>query len=450
MTALSTILILMIEGAAIAALLLPAGTWLLPLWLSLPIAALVNVLLVFIYTVAGIPLSAGSLLGGHLLVLAAAVILIFRKPPLVLDQADRLPERKTRTGMAVTICALVLLGMNAVYSFSHAVMLPSNQYDSATNWTMRSQISFYDKAIAFDADEERGMAKPQYPFLFHALQITANQSLPHWSDATANAILLLLSVCTFCGIFSLVRSIRGTQHALLTVTALVGLPILGLHLAQGYGDLNLVQYLLLSTACLARWIESADRRRNRWLILSGIFVAASVWTKSEGILFGLGAWLFTVAIICGRNSTTWNDARNAMIAAVAIAMPWPIFASVKGLSLTPHSSDTMIAFHSEGLREAFAGLFSRGSFGITWYALALLVPAILVFGQLKDPHVERRQRPILLLGLLALAGFLFVYLFTPNVRFLLNAESYYRQMMLPGALLILGCSLCLKRRDQIG
>lgn len=445
MTFLSTFLILLIEGAAIAALLLPSGSWLLPFLLSLPLAAFTNVLLVFAFTVAGIPLIAPTLLGGHLMLLGATVTLIMKRPALVLDQHH--PERAVlaKGQKALMICAVLLLAANAVYSFSHAVMLPSNQYDSATNWTMRSEISFYDHTIAFDADEERGMAKPQYPFLYHALQITANQSLIRWSDTAANTILFALSLCTFGALYSMIKRLRGPLHSLLTITTLVGLPILGLHLAQGYGDLNLVQYLLLSLVSLGVWIESDDLRRNRWLVLSGIFAAASVWTKSEGLLFGLGSWIVTVAAICGMKSAMWKSASRGMITTIALSIPWPMFAVAKGLSLTPHNSDTMIGFRSEGLTEAVAGLFSRGSFGIHWYALLLLVPAISLFGLAGDPRIEKRARPLLVFAGLTFAGFLFVYLFTPNVRFLLNAESYYRQMMLPAALFALSCSLSLKK-----
>jgi hypothetical protein len=43
---------------------------------------------------------------------------------------------------------------------------------------------------------------------------------------------------------------------------------------------------------------------------------------------------------------------------------------------------------------------------------------------------------------------LFIYLMTPNVRFLLNAESYYRQMMIPAAMIFLALGLILKKKPQ--
>ncbi len=445
---LRTLVLLTIEGAAFAAILVPSGTWLLPLALSLPLAACLNVLLVFSYTVSGVPLTGMTLLGGHLIITAALIVTVYRRPSLLMDQTRPAHVKLSRGAFAVTAAAVLLIGMNVVYSFSHAVLLPSNQYDSATNWTMRSEISFYDQKIAFDTDESRGMAKPQYPFLYHALQVTGNGSLTRWSDTAANTILYLLSLGTFVTLYALLRRIRRREHAAATIAAIIGLPILGLHLAQGYGDLNLIQYLLLSLACLGVWAEEAGKRRGRWLTLSGIFIAAAVWTKSEGSVFGLLPWLLTVGAISLRNRSAIPDALRAAAVAVALSIPWPIFASLRGLSLTPHSSDTLFGFHSEGVSEAILGLLSRGSFGIHVYALAFLIPCLIIAARRKHPLAEARQLPMLIIGAVTFVQVLFIYLFTPNVRFLLDAQSYYRQMMVPLALLVLACGLLLKSEKE--
>ncbi len=133
--------------------------------------------------------------------------------------------------------------------------------------------------------------------------------------------------------------------------------------------------------------------------------------------------------------------------AVVLSAAWPIFALFKGLSLTPHSADTMLSFHSEGVQEAIFGLFDRGSFGVTWYVLLVAVPWMLFDIIRKRKDVVRNLVPIGW-GILVLLSFLFVYLFTPNVRFLLNAESYYRQMMIPAAMLILSTCVWFGKEDQ--
>ncbi len=438
---------LLISGTALALLLLPAATMTLAIALGLPLGALMNVLLFFVYNITNVALTPVSITLGHLTIIAMLIALIYRRPRLLMDLERPTKIQKYRLHIAqkaIMMISLAIIIMNTGYSVIHAVFLPTVQYDSATNWTMRSKISYTDHAIAFDDNEVRGMAKPQYPFLVHALQITANQGQKTWNDTAANGILFLLSIATFSALFLMIRKLRNSLQALVCIASIFAIPLVGLHLAQGYGDLNLLQYFLLSLGSLGMWIESSHARRHRWLILSGIFVAASVWTKSEGSVFGLLPWLIVVALICGKNKQAWKKALPAMMIACALAVSWPVFAWLQGLSLTPHSSDTMLQLHREGVQEAIIGLFGRGSFGITWYALIILIPTLVFTGWKRHPLVKQAQLPLIVWGTVMFAEILFVYLATPNVRFLLNAESFYRQMMVPAAMLIFGCSLCIQ------
>jgi hypothetical protein len=242
------------------------------------------------------------------------------------------------------------------------------------------------------------------------------------------------------------KKLRGTAQALTTITLIIGIPLMSVHLAQGYGDINLVQYLLLSLVFLAFWIKGTDT--NRSLMLSGIFVAAGAWTKSEGLFFGVGPWLLFVALSIWLQKRNWKESVPAILTAVIITGAWQIFAIAKGLALTPHSSDTLFGFRPEGVAEAFYGLFSRGSFGIAWYVIIVLTLMVLVLIRQKGMRITPFFWMLLAWGWLVFAENLFIYLMTPNVRFLLNAESYYRQMMIPAAMIFLALGLILKKKPQ--
>lgn len=444
---LQIFLLLLIGGTALALVLLPEATLGLLISLALPLSAFLSAILVLLYTAAGIPLSFAALLIGHLVVTASLILFIYKRSSVLMDleRASSAPKtERTSAEKIIFVASVILMASALIYSFSHAILLPTAQFDSLTNWTMRSKISFEDKRMAFDPTEVRGMAKPQYPFLLHSLQITANQGQPSWNDTAANAMTYLLSLSSFTALFLMIRKLRGTVHSLVSLTAIVTIPLVGMHLAQGYADIHLLQYLLLSLACLGMWMESTHARRSRWLVLSGIFVAASVWTKSEGLVFGLLPWLLTLGLLCGKNRAAWKAAYPAIVVALALSVAWPLFAWTKGLSLTPHSSDTLLQFHPEALMTALIGIFGRGSFGIVWYALVILVPVLIIAGWKNHPDVKRLQLPLLTWGSVMFAEICVIYLATPNVRFLLNGESYYRQMMIPAAMLILGCSLILR------
>jgi hypothetical protein len=161
--------VLALEGAMISALVFGSKEKTRDILLGLPLASFANVLIVFAFTVLSVPLTAWSVLGAHV-IMTGILILRARRLPKATPCPTTIPLKKTTLGLVFLVAASFILVAVAVYSFSHAVLLPTFQYDSATNWTMRSKLSFYDKAIAFDATEVRGMAKPQYPFLFHALQ----------------------------------------------------------------------------------------------------------------------------------------------------------------------------------------------------------------------------------------------------------------------------------------
>ncbi len=445
------LVLLITEGWLLASVILSGQNRLLCIALSLPISALVNVLIVFVCTVFSVPLVLLTMLVAHAVVIAIAAYLWKNLPRHPHPELTDKKERNRSWRNTSVLCACMIIACTGIYSLAHSIVLPTFQYDSATNWTMRSQISFYDHAIAFDTDENRGMAKPQYPVLFHALQLTANLGQRSWNDTMANTILELLSISSFAAVFLLIRRMKNSTQALVTVALIVGIPMVGVHLAQGYGDINLLQYLLLSLTCFAIYADRSKKHMHqswRWLVLSTIFIVACVWTKPEGWFFGLVPWLMLLANHAWRHAEQRKNAIVVAITAIALWIPWYLLLWAKGLGLTPHSSDTLFAFHPEGVREVLHGLFDRGSFGILWYALPVAMALIVLLGKKKHALIDRSHIPLLFWGSLVFLEVLFIYLFTPNVAFLLNAQSFYRQMMIPGAILVLGCSMCIERKED--
>ncbi len=454
--------LLILEGALLSRLILREKNTLLHLSLGLPLAALLNVFIVFDWTILGIGLTPVTLLLEHVVITLILAVYSWKKNKMAIVA---LQAEKSARGMIVLewLC-MILLAVIFTYSFIHAVLLPTFQYDSATNWTMRSEISFVDQKIAFDTDEFRGMAKPQYPFLFHALQIVVNQgqnlgvasgeagmglgeapqSVAGWNDRAANTVLWLLSLSSFMALYLILRRSIERVRSVLTVTMILGIPLLSLHLGQGYADITLLQELLLSLVCLMTWIRE---KKAGWLLLSGLFVTASVWTKSEGFLIGLVPWILAVGALTFFDQEKKKETFKVALIPIILSITWPIFAMLKGLPLTPHSADTLLAFHSEGVQEAMLGLFDRGSFGIAWYVLLVAIPWMIV--DLLRHKSGLKEFVPLAWGMFVLLFFLFVYLFTPNVRFLLNAESYYRQMMIPAAMLMLCCCTWFGREKSL-
>ncbi len=432
-------------GSLACRLLLKTREVFLLLSLGLPVGALINALIIFVLTVTGLPLTPLTILLPITTILCIELFLIrtYRR----IEEALPHPEKahgNLLTGIVTVWSAVIILG-TIFYSFSHAVLLPTFQYDSATNWTMRSEISFYDREVAFDANEDRGMAKPQYPILFHALQITANQGQTTWNDSAANVILWLHSLSGMTGLFLMLTTLSGVTTSLAIIALLLSIPLFSLHLGQGYADITLVIEILLALQALFVFERS---KNGGWLLLSALMAASAIWTKSEGLFFALIPWLLILGVAYWRRKEDRSIVKKAVWTGVALSLPWPIFAVAHGFLLTPHSSDLMLKFHGEGFTEAFRGLFDRGSFGILWYVLALAVPWMLTERR-KERKLLSAHAAGLLWGGLTFLGILGIYLCTPNVRFLLNAESYYRQMMVPATIFTLTVSLWFSQRKKV-
>ena len=434
--------ILLLEGWVVASLLFQRSRAAL-LAAALPFAALSNVFLFFLWTIAGLPLRWTTLLPAHLLVIAALLLVRhfwMQKSDTLIPPVPEFPTSSIRWDQILRIACLLLLGMTALFSLVHAVLLPTFQIDSLTNWTMRSKLSFLDEHIAFDTDEVRGMSKPQYPFLFHALQILVNEGNTVWHDQSANGILFLLNIGSLVSLFFVVRGLRGTTQALVTVTLLTGIPLLGFHLAGSYADMHLALFLLLALG----WFCTALARRERSsLFASALLVAAATWTKSEGIVIGLLPWTLLL-LLC------WKQfGRLRVLQALGIAwmcsVPWPLFLLMRGLSLTPHATDTRFGWHPEGVLPALQGLFSGGSFGIVWYALPAIIVLLFSAHRRRSPQVDSLLLLTLLWGIVAFLLVLATYLLTPNISFLLSGQSFYRQMMIPPALMLLSCAYAWRR-----
>ena len=294
---------------------------------------------------------------------------------------------------------------------------------------MRSQVSFTEGELVLTESHEL-IRKPHYPFLYHSLQITTQQGQREWNDRAANAIHFLLSLSALAALFLIIRSLKGTTTSLLAITLIVTTPLFAMHLGGGYADIPLTLFALLS---LATFFLHMKEGGVRWLLISAVFVSACVWTKSEGIPFCLVPWVLMLAFHIRKNPSTKRTDIFGGALAIALSALWPIFALAKGLPLSPHGSgDLGIGLQEGAIPEALSIIFYGGSFGVV-----LPLTFLCALYALLKTNGHKEYRYGLLWGLLSLGAILFVYLFTDNSVYLLNGQSFDRQLLLPVSLLIL-------------
>lgn len=409
--------------------------------LALPLAALINALLFLLLTVLRIPLVAFSLWIGHLCVfLALALIVHFFPAPH--DDA-RAPVRPWTLPPSLRLFCLFILGSALLYGFFHSSVLPPFQYDSFTNWLMRSKLSWLEQHLVFDnAFPHEAIRKPFYPFLVHGFHILANTGQETWRDGMAGFMTFLLSTSLLASAFLLLKRTVGFSLALLTVTVIVSIPLFAMHMGEGYADHLLAEQALVS---LAAFVCAERGCLRRGILLSGLLAAAAVWTKAEGLFFVFLPWLLLVLLAVSLKRLRAFDGVSAVLVSLVVAGLWPLFVLLKGFAFTPHgSSDFTIGWHPEAFPAMLRVFFAGGSFGPFW-AMFLIALCTLFLA-------ERRRLPwsLFLPGILSLATVIGIYAFTSNVTYLLNGESFDRQLLTPAALLIVPVVLAFAaRREQL-
>ncbi len=412
---------------------------------ALPLAAIGNVLVIFLFTILHIPLSFLTMLLAHIVIIAVLWMAHRKQPVGALSSPGYIETWTPKKKFLAAVCG-VLLANAVIFSAVHAVVLPSLSIDVFTNWTMRSQVSWADGSMAFDRTEARGMAKPQYPFLVHGVQILVNEGNAAWNDRAANTITWLLTMSSFAAAFLMLRRMRGTMTALCALSTIVLLPMMTIHLSAGYGDIHVITYALLAFVSLAAFLET---REHKTLLLSAVMVLGALWSKSEGLYFVFVPWAIAVLMMTWKQYITHRSSFITLAIPLLFFLPFLLLLIFSGLPLTPHESDGSFGIKWEGFAALPHALFGSGSLGVIWYVLPVAILAILLryfsapLGRPAGRYTRAECLALLTMGLLSLLGILFVYLFTPNVGFLLNGQSFYRQMLLPAALLIAWCALAI-------
>lgn len=430
---LGVLAVLVTEGWLAVGLLFRAPSdRLLHLTLALPTAAFINVFVFFGLTVVQLPITLPFVALGHALAMITIVLLRFLLP--VPQQLPAPLHHHLTVPLPLRVLCLFLLGSTAVYAFAHSVLLPTYQYDSLTNWIMRSKASFFAHHILFENAPPFGaIRKPFYPFLLHALHIVGNIGLPTWHDAVATGMAFALSMTLLASSFLLLRRAAGASTALVTLTVIVGIPLFGVHLGEGYADHLLASMALLSLAAYAVFLAE---RSASFLVVSAIAASMAVWVKDEGMAFVLVPWLVLLGCSCVfRPKLRWRSVRVPALLALLLSSPWPIFLLLRGYALTPHgASDAAFGYQPGTLAAIASVLLGGGSFGAFWPLLAVAIVLLLIARRSAAPAASRFL-PLLLPGALCFAIVSSIYLFTPNAVYLLNGEAFDRQLLTPAVLL---------------
>lgn len=304
--------------------------------------------------------------------------------------------------------------------------LPTQYWDTYHFWHFRAKYFFVEGSLGLGDDPAWmfGGEKTHYPIHLPLLKALLCRLAGGWSDSWALGVDLINFAAFLIIVYLFVKRISTHIVATITIYLITSLPLLGIHLSAGFGDLTIAVYLGSAVIFWERW--RCWGKMND-LAISGFLIAAAVWTKNDTLALYIPVFFIATAL-----AGTWRANKVFTAAVIVPLLPWLIFKIIMGLAYNPNPTPHIFEFHPEALLLSLKVLFSFGSFGILWI---LLIP--LLFWRCK-PIISRALWP-LAWGCIIMV--LSVYVFTENFRFLVIGTTFSRSLLQVAPLLIIAMVL---------
>jgi len=278
-------------GAAVVIAILGKADRIALLSLGLGVGAGILSWSMFLASWAGIPLTAGTVLGLYAVLTVAGVILARRTSKadsvdklIVASPRGELDSRLTRGSwilIVLLILAAAILGVGLSYF----------GWDDITNWALKAYGIALEGSIF--AGREWGAVGLSYPMnitLLIALFRILDGNLLPGSKLLYPAFYaaLLLGCYSFWVMHGLKRWVASLCSLLLATT-----PIIFTHAYMGYTNLAFTFYLIMG---LIWCLKSMEVRGTREALLGGLMLAVGLWTRPEGYVMCIAV---IVALVLG-------------------------------------------------------------------------------------------------------------------------------------------------------
>ncbi len=249
---------------------------------------------VFLVSWVGIPVSLITFLIVYLGLLSAVVAVRIRTLP---DEEKFIPSisikpliqnlsNKRLSFKGILFLIVIMFGLALFISVGRGYSL----YDGIANWALKGYAIAYEGSIY--AGQKWGGHSLSYPQNIHLMislfKLADGDVLPG-----SKIMFPLFAVSLLYGCYKALRRWNVDDVvALLTVVTVFTVPVIFTHSTFGWGNFIFTSYIVLGTLY---WIEGISNQRFEILILGGILLAFSTWTRPEGIAFAaaitLGTWL---------------------------------------------------------------------------------------------------------------------------------------------------------------
>lgn len=239
-------------------------------------------------------------------------------------------------GLKLALALMILIWILCKFYFviSESMLRPVFSWDTWFNWSAGAKFFFYEKGLLLDPGSEFYFGSGYRQFLGHPLhtpllQVWFALCVGSFDEALVTMWSPLYFIALI-GVFHLALKKETTAlYGLICVFFLASAPLITYHAIDAYSDLPLAFYFLASTASFWRYLKLGDRR---YLMLSGLFLGISVFTKNEGLFFFIatGAALSLYLLKEGKKPLA-GDIFSFLVPFLIFAAPWLIFKTVSGI-----------------------------------------------------------------------------------------------------------------------
>ena len=196
---------------------------------------------------------------------------------------ERLPRSRLELILSILFVVAVISASGAFVFIS--LRQPHGEWDAWAVYNMKARFLFragdYWRDLFY---EPTGWTSPDYPLLIPA-GIAACWTLIGRDTVVAPIMVaFLFTFATIGVVYRSVSLLRGKSQGLLAGLVLTCTPFFITHGADQYTDIPLA-FFFAATIALLHLQDVLPDRRHRFLVLAGMVIGLSTWTKNEGLLF---------------------------------------------------------------------------------------------------------------------------------------------------------------------
>jgi 4-amino-4-deoxy-L-arabinose transferase-like glycosyltransferase len=227
--------------------------------------------------------------------------------------------------LLVFVIAVVMAGI-----LFQTIFMPLYEWAARTVFDFTAKILYHEKTIYTAAltQTDHVHEHPEYPMLAPLLSDWFFTVLGRYDDRLGKIWSFMISSALILSLYSLVRKFASRRFALISTLFFCSIETFMKRSTIGEADIPLSFFYFVSGGYLFVWMK--DRIRAH-LVISALFAAFAIFTKTEGTAFFAILWgCLSVYIVSDNKTGTSGKIRAVLffgVLALLPVLPWLIFKS---------------------------------------------------------------------------------------------------------------------------